>query len=56
MSALDLLAVCIALGTSIALIITSAVQNARLTRQRNYWRTAYHDREKSLLDREPEGR
>jgi len=56
MTALDLLAVCIALGTALALIITSAVQNARLTRQRDYWRTAYHDRERSLLDRESESR
>lgn len=34
----DLIAVVIALGTSIALMITSAVANARLTRQRDYWR------------------
>jgi hypothetical protein len=34
----DLIAIIIALGTSIALMITSAVANARLTRQVNYWR------------------
>ena len=34
----DLLAVIIALGTSLTLIISSAMQNARLTRSRNQWR------------------
>lgn len=38
MTALDMLAVIIALGVSMALIITSAVQNARLTRSRDMWR------------------
>lgn len=39
----DLFAVIIALGTSLALIITSAIQNARLTRARDEYRTAYLD-------------
>ena len=56
MTELDLFAFIIALGSAIALIITSAVQNARLTRSRNYWRTAYHDRERALLERESESR
>lgn len=38
LSELDLVAITIALVTSIALIITSATANARLTRERNYWR------------------
>lgn len=47
----DLIAVVIALGTSIALMITSAVANARLTRQRNYWRqfAMYDDKQKALM-------
>jgi len=35
---LDLIAVTIALVSAIGLIITSASANARLTRERNYWR------------------
>ena len=42
LSALDVLAVIIALGSCLALIITSAVQNARLTRSRDQWRTDCH--------------
>lgn len=34
----DMLALIIALGTSLTLIITSALQNARLTRSRDQWR------------------
>ena len=38
MTALDMLAVIIALGTACALIITTALANARLTRSRDEWR------------------
>jgi hypothetical protein len=38
MSALDMLAVIIALTASITLLITTAIQNARLTRSRDEWR------------------
>ena len=41
LSALDMLAVIIALTASITLIITTAIQNARLTRARDEYRTAY---------------
>lgn len=37
----DLVAVSIALGTSVALVITTAVRNAQLTRARNEYRKAY---------------
>lgn len=39
MSATDMLAVILALGVSMALIITSAIANARLTRSRDEWRS-----------------
>jgi len=39
MTALDMLAVIIALSVSMTLIITTAIQNARLTRSRDEWRT-----------------
>jgi hypothetical protein len=38
MTALDMLAFIIALGVSLTLIITTALQNARLTRSRDEWR------------------
>lgn len=38
MSALDMLAFIMALGVSMTLIITTAIQNARLTRSRDEWR------------------
>jgi len=38
MSALDMLAVIIALTASLTLLITTAIQNARLTRSRDHWR------------------
>ena len=41
LTTLDLLAVMIALGTSVTLVITSAIQNARLTKSRNDWRQSY---------------
>ena len=37
----DLIALIIALGSCLALVITSAIQNARLTRARDEYRTAY---------------
>jgi len=43
LSEYDILAITIALVGSIALIITSATANARLTKERNYWRNAYHN-------------
>jgi hypothetical protein len=42
MNTLDMLAIIIALGSSLALIATTAVQNARLTRSRDQWRTDCH--------------
>jgi hypothetical protein len=38
LSALDLVAVAIALVTSTTLLITTAIQNARITRSRDEWR------------------
>jgi len=38
MTALDMLAFIMALGVSMTLIITTAIQNARLTRSRDEWR------------------
>ena len=38
LSTLDLVAVAIALATSLTLLITTAIQNARLTRSRDEWR------------------
>ena len=38
MSGYDIVAITIALVSAIALIITSASANARLTKDRNYWR------------------
>ena len=43
LTTLDLLAVMIALGTSVTLVITSAVANARLTRSVKEYRDAYLD-------------
>ena len=37
----DLIAIVIALGVSVTLVITSAVANARLTQSRDYYRKAY---------------
>jgi hypothetical protein len=45
MSALDMLAVIIALTASITLLITTAIQNARLTRSRDEWRALALERE-----------
>ena len=39
----DLIAVVIALSTSITLIITTALANARITKSRNEWRKAYYN-------------
>ena len=41
MSALDLVAVCLALVVSVGLTITTALANARLTRSRDEWRASY---------------
>ncbi len=43
LSELDIIGVTIALVSAIALIITSATANARITKERNYWRNAYHN-------------
>jgi hypothetical protein len=43
LSDLDIVAISIALVSLMALVITSAVANARLTRQRDYWRGVYHN-------------
>jgi hypothetical protein len=47
----DIVATTIALVSMFALILTSATANARLTRERNYWRqwAMYTDEEKALL-------
>jgi hypothetical protein len=37
----DLIAITIALGVSVTLIITTAIQNARITKSRNDWRQSY---------------
>lgn len=37
----DLFAIAIALGTATALVITSAVRNAQLTKSRDAYRAAY---------------
>ena len=46
----DLIALIIALGCSIAVVITSAVANARLTKSRDYWRqiAIMSDKDKEL--------
>ena len=43
LSGYDIVAITIALVSAIALIITSASANARITKERNYWRNAYHN-------------
>jgi hypothetical protein len=43
LSTLDLLAVMIALVVSVTLVITTAIANARITIDRDYWRKAYHN-------------
>lgn len=47
MSALDMLAVIIALTASITLLITTAIQNARLTRSRDEWRALALEHERT---------
>lgn len=51
LSNLDIVGITIALVSLLALVITSATANARLTRDRNYWRrwAMYTDEEKALL-------
>jgi hypothetical protein len=56
LTALDVLAVIIALVACITLIITSALANVRLTRSRDDWRTAYLELKHSTNPREPLGR
>jgi len=48
---LDIVAITIALVSLMALVITSAVANARLTRDRDYWRrwAMYDDETKALI-------
>ena len=48
MSALDMLAVIIALTASITLLITTAIQNARITRSRDQWRADYFSTREKL--------
>ena len=50
LSEFDIIGITIALVTSFALILTSASANARLTRQRDYWRqfAMYDDKTKAL--------
>ena len=42
-TALDMLAVIIALVISVTLVVTTAIANARLTESRNEWRKSYYD-------------
>jgi len=51
LSDLDVIGLSIALVGLLALVITSATANARLTNERNYWRrwALYSDQEKALL-------
>jgi hypothetical protein len=42
LSACDLVALTIALTSSIIVIITTAIANYRLTESRDYWRHQYH--------------
>jgi hypothetical protein len=51
LSELDIIGLSIALVTSIALIISSATANARLTKERDYWRqfAMYDDQTKALI-------
>lgn len=39
----DLVALVIALSSSIILVVTTAIANARLTRSRDAWRKGYYD-------------
>lgn len=39
---LDMLAVIIALVVSVTLVVTTALANARITRSRDEWRSAYY--------------
>lgn len=43
LSEFDIIGITIALVTSFALILTSASANARLTKERDYWRKVYHN-------------
>lgn len=43
LSALDLVAVMIALVVSVTLVITTAIANHRMTETANYWRKEYFD-------------
>lgn len=43
LSSWDMFAVIIALSVSLALIVTTSVANARITRSRNEWRKAYYE-------------
>jgi len=51
LSDLDIVAISLALVSLMALVITSAVANARLTRDRDYWRrwAMYDDETKALV-------
>lgn len=51
LSELDIVGITIALVSCLALVLTSASANARLTRERNYWRqwAMYSDEEKALF-------
>jgi hypothetical protein len=43
LSALDLVAVMIALGVSVTLVITTALHNRQLDESRRYWRYQYQE-------------
>lgn len=43
LSTTDVIAVFIALVSSVTLVITTAIANARLTRSRDAWRRDYYD-------------
>jgi hypothetical protein len=48
LSAWDLVALTIALTSSLIVVITTAVANHRLTESRDYWREAYLQAEQDL--------
>jgi hypothetical protein len=48
LSAWDLVAVTIALTSSLIVVITTAVANHRLTESRDYWRSAYQEHARDI--------
>lgn len=51
-TSLDMVAVIIALTASMTLVVTTTLANARLTRSRDEWRSAYYELDRYLKDGE----